>query len=75
MTRLLDEAVKALEVLPPEEQEGLARVLLQITGAEQSEIRLSSDEEALFQKSFAEADRREFARDADVEAVWSKHTS
>ena len=75
MTRLFDEAVKVVESLPANEQDELARVMLQIAGAEQTEIQLSPEEEASFQHSLAEADRREFASDEDVQAAWSKHQS
>jgi hypothetical protein len=55
MTRLLEQAVQALRGLPPETQDALAHILMQLAGDDQSIVRLSADEEASFEASFAQA--------------------
>jgi hypothetical protein len=73
MTKLLDQAFEAARALPSDRQDDLARLLLQLTGAEQPGFELTADEESSFATSFAQADRREFATDEEVRAVWAKH--
>jgi hypothetical protein len=36
-------------------------------------VRLSADEEASFEASFAQAEYREFATDDQIKAIWAKH--
>ena len=73
MTELLDHAVKTVRALSPEIQDDLARVLLQLAGADQPTVDLTQEEEASFQTSFDQAARGEFATDEQVRAVWVKH--
>jgi len=72
-SKLLDQAFEAARALPSDRQDEIARLLLQLTGTEQPAFELTADEEASFAKSFAQADRREFATDEQVRAVWTKH--
>ena len=73
MTDLLEQAVETVRTLPREVQDDLARVLLQLAGAEQPAIPLSAEEDASFDESFAEAKRGMFATEADIRAIWAKH--
>jgi hypothetical protein len=73
MTKLLEQAVEAVRVLPPEMQDDLARMLLQLAGEDQPVVRLNAEEEASFDESLAQADRGEFATDEQVRAIWAKH--
>src|SRR5271165_6166714 len=73
MTQLLEQAVQTLRGLPPETQDALARILLQLAGDDQSIVRLSAEEEASFEASLAQAERREFATDDQIKAIWAKH--
>jgi hypothetical protein len=73
MTTLLDQAVDAIRQLPPEEQDELARVLLQLAGHEQPAVMLTPAEAASFDESLRQAERGEFATDQEVRAIWSKH--
>lgn len=73
MTDLLDHAVQTVRALPPEMQDDLARVLLQLAGEEQPEIDLTPDEEAALDESEAAAARGDFATDEQVRAIWAKH--
>lgn len=72
MTDLLDRAVRAVRSLPPDMQDDLARILLQLAGSDQPEAALSPEEERAVMISRAAASRGEFASDEDVAAVWAK---
>jgi predicted transcriptional regulator len=74
MTKLLERAVETVRGLPPEMQDDLARLLLQLTGEEQPVVQLTAEEEASFEESLAQAERGEFATDEQVRAIWAKHS-
>ncbi|KKC32689.1 hypothetical protein [Devosia psychrophila] len=74
MTTLLDEAIERARALPQRAQDDLARVVLQLTEAEQSIYQLSVDELAALAPSMIEADAGVYASDAQVAAVWAKHS-
>jgi hypothetical protein len=74
MTKLLEQALQAAQRLPLEAQDDIARVILQLAGADDaSRIALSSDERAAINRSKDAASRGEFATDAQVQATWAKH--
>ena len=74
MTKLLDRALEALCVLAPNEQDDIARVILQLAGREEvAAVDLSVEERLAIDKSKAAATRGEFASDGQVRAVWAKH--
>jgi hypothetical protein len=73
MTQLFDRAVEAARNLPASMQDEIARIVLELVGEEQSPIQLTPEEEASFAESLAQADRREFASDAEVRAIWAKY--
>jgi len=73
MTRLLEQAVAAVRVLPDDVQDDLAHMLLQLAGVEQPLYELSPEEAADIDASMAEAERGEFAADDEVRALWAKH--
>ena len=73
MTRLLEQAVEAVSVLPEDVQDDLARMLLQLAGVEQPPYELMPEEAADIDASLAEAERGEFATDEEVRAMWAKH--
>jgi hypothetical protein len=73
MTKLLDRALEVVRGLPPEAQDDIARVLLQLAGGDESVLPLSPDERAAIAASKAAAARGEFATDEQVKAVWTKH--
>ena len=72
MTELLDHAVDKVRTLPPEVQDELASVLLQLAGLEEGVVQLTPEEAASFDESFAQARRGEFATDAEMEAIRQK---
>lgn len=74
MTKLLDQALDAVRVLSPDEQDDIARVILQLTGKlDAAPMALAPDERAAIDRSRAAAARGEFASDEQVRAVWAKH--
>ncbi len=73
MTQLLEQAVQTVRGLPPETQDALARILLQLAGDDQSAAPLSAPEEASFDASLAQAERGDFATDDQIRAIWAKH--
>ena len=73
MTRLFEQAVATVSALPDEQQDDIARILLQLAGVEQSSDLLTVEEEADLDASIAEAERGEFASDDEIRAIWAKH--
>jgi len=73
MTKLLERAVETMRGLPPEMQDELARLLLQLAGEDQPVVQLTTDDEASFDESLRQAARREFATDEQIRAIWAKH--
>jgi hypothetical protein len=73
MTKLLDRAVAAARALPPDTQDEIARLVLQLAGDEEPPIALTAGERAAIAASHAAATRGEFATDEQVRAVWAKH--
>ena len=73
MTRLLEQAVAAVSVLPDDVQDDLARMLLRFAGLEQPFYELTPEEAADIDVSLKEAERGEFATDEEVRAMWAKH--
>jgi predicted transcriptional regulator len=72
MTKLLERALEAVQALPPEAQDDLARLLLQLTGDDEPVVELTPEEAADLDASLAEADRGEFATDEEIRAIWAK---
>ncbi|WP_330083448.1 hypothetical protein [Methylocystis iwaonis] len=73
MTKLLDEAMGVLRSLPPQDQDEIARMIIELTGEGGSPVLLSPEEKAAIARSKAAATRGEFATEAQVRSVWEKH--
>ena len=74
MTKLLDDALRAVRNLPPDEQDNIARAVLRLTGTHyEPAVALSVDERAAIAASKSAAARGEFASDEQVRAAWAKH--
>lgn len=74
MTKLLDQAVEFARSLPSDAQDDIARVVLQLAGAEDGPpVPLSDEERAAIATSKEAAVRGDFASDTQVRAVWAKH--
>ena len=74
MTKLLEHAVDSVRALPPEVQDELARLLLQVAGKEQPVIRLTAEERADLAEADAEIVRGEFATDEQMRSILAKRT-
>ena len=74
MTKLLDKALEAVRLLPPEDQDEIARVIMHLSGSDQAApVALSVEEREAIARSKEAAARGEFATDEQVRAVWTKH--
>jgi hypothetical protein len=75
MSKLLDEALKAVRQLSPVAQDEIARAMLALAGSEMDgqPVPLSPDERSAIALSKAAATRGEFATDEQVRATWAKH--
>ncbi len=74
MTKLLEKALEAVRILPPDVQDDIARIVLVLAGSDGTMVvPLSSDERAAIADSRVAAARGEFATDEQVRAVWAKH--
>jgi hypothetical protein len=72
VTKLLEQAVDTVRALPPETQDDIARLWLQLAGDEQPAVPLTADEAASLAEALAQASRRDFATDEQVRSVWAK---
>jgi hypothetical protein len=74
MTEPLDQALDAVRLLPPDEQDEIARVMMQLAGTDlPATVRLSAEEREAIGRSKTTAMRGEFATDEEIRAVWAKH--
>ena len=73
MTKLLEQALEAARSLPPDAQDDIARIVLQLSRDEAAPVPLSPDERSAIAASKAAAARGEFATEEQVRAVWAKH--
>jgi hypothetical protein len=73
MTKLLEKALEAVRELPPDVQDDIARIVLQLARDDAEPVALTPDERAAIAGSKAEAARGEFASDEQVRAIWSKY--
>jgi hypothetical protein len=73
MTKLLDQALEAVRVLPPDVQDDIARIVLQLARDDVEPVALSPDERAAISVSKSAAARGEFATDEQVRTAWAKH--
>jgi hypothetical protein len=73
MTKLLDQALEAVRDLPPDVQDDIARIVLELAGSgDAALVSLSANERAAIAESTTAARRGEFATDEQVRSVWSK---
>jgi len=74
MTKLLEQALEVACRLPSDAQDDIARIVLQLAGADgTATVMLSSNERTAIAASKEAAARGEFATDAQVQATWAKH--
>ena len=71
MTKLMEKALEAVRRLPPDSQDEIARAMLTLAGeAEPEPIDAAHLSDVL--ESLAQAQRRRFATDAEVEAAFRR---
>jgi hypothetical protein len=74
MTKLIDEAFKAVRRLSPHHQDAIALAIFKLAGATAAEpVPLSPEESEAIARSQAAAARGEFATDEEIEAIWAKY--
>ena len=72
----LDDALRAVRNLPPDEQDNVARAVFWLAGTDdEAPIGLSVDEHAAVAAGKSAVARGEFASDEQVRAAWAKHGS
>ncbi len=74
MTKLLEQALEAARELPAGARDDIARIVLQLAGADDaaSLVPLTAEERTAVAASKAAAARGDFATDEQVRAVWAK---
>ena len=72
MTKLLEKAVEAVGQLPPENQDEIARAMLTLAGDEEEPEAIDPAHLPDVLASLAQAKRRQFATDDEVEAAFRR---
>jgi len=72
MTKLLQKALEAVQSLPPENQDEIARAMLALAGDEAEPEPIDPVHLSDVLESLAQAKRREFATDSEVEAAFRR---
>jgi len=72
MTKLLEKALEAVRQLPPDSQDEIARAMLSLAGDEGTPENIDPSHLPDVLESLAQARRREFATDAEVEAAFRR---
>ena len=72
MTKLLREALEAVQKLPPESQDEIARAMLTLAGDEGAPEPIDQAHLPDVLEAMAQARRRQFASDAEVEAAFRR---
>lgn len=72
MTKLLDQALEAVRRLPHDTQDEIARTMLELVGNEGEPQPIDDSHLPAVVQGLAQAQRREFATDAEVEAAFRR---
>lgn len=72
MTTLLEQAIEAVRRLPADTQDDIARTILHLAGCEADAEPVDPAHLAAVLEGLAQAKRREFATDAEVEAAFRR---
>jgi hypothetical protein len=72
MTKLLEQAIKAVRRLPTDSQDDIARTILHLAGSEVEAEPVDPVHLAAVLEGLAQAKRREFATDDEVEAAFRR---
>jgi len=69
MTKLLDQALEAVRKLPADSQDEIARAMLNLAGNDQSPEPIDPEHLSAVMEGLAQANRREFATDEEIQAA------
>jgi hypothetical protein len=72
MTKLLERALEVVRRLPPDGQDEIARAMLQLAAGDGAPEEVDAAHLPAVLEGLAQAKRREFASDADVEAAFRR---
>ena len=72
MTKLLEQAIEAVRRLPADSQDDIARAILHLAGSKIEPEPVDPAHWSAVLESLAEAERREFATDNEVEAAFRR---
>jgi hypothetical protein len=72
MTKLLEKGIAAVSALPADRQDMIGALLLDIAETDSRKYTLTPEQRSELELSIAQADRGEFATEAEVEAMWKK---
>jgi DNA-binding transcriptional regulator YdaS (Cro superfamily) len=72
MTKLLEKAIEAVRRLPPENQDEIALAMLGLSGHEEEPEEVNPMHLAAVLEGLGQAERRQFATDAEVEAAFRR---
>jgi len=72
MTKLLEKALQAVRQLPPDSQDEIARAMLTLAGDEGEPEPIDPAHLQDVMQSLAQAQRKQFATDAEVEAAFRR---
>jgi hypothetical protein len=72
MTKLLEQAVEAVRRLPSESQDEIARTMLHLAAGDGEPEQVDAADLSAVLEGLAQARRREFSTDAEVEAAFRR---
>ncbi|MGE5271341.1 MAG: hypothetical protein ACM3JG_16895 [Thiohalocapsa sp.] len=72
MTKLLEQALEAVRRLPPESQDEIARAMLHLADGEAAPEPVAAEHLNAVLEGLAQAQRREFVTDAEVEKAFRR---
>jgi hypothetical protein len=72
MTKLLEKALEIVRLLPPDNQDEIARAMLSLVGGEATPEEIDPAHLPDVLESLAQAKRRQFASDAEIEAAFRR---
>jgi len=70
MTKMLERGIKAVQTLPPDQQDIAGELLLELAKAVPPRYGLTPAQIEDLKESIAEADRGEFLSEAEAEEMW-----
>ena len=72
MTKLLDKALEAVRRLPPDSQDEIARAMLTLSEGDSEAEPIDAADLPAVLEGLAQAKRRDFATDAELEAIFRR---